>query len=53
MNSITDAALATFVQPLSQAGRLLQLTTPQGQELFALRAHARNSWAGCLATRLT
>lgn len=41
MNSITDAALATFVQPLSQAGRLLQLTTPQGQELFALRAHAR------------
>ncbi|CAI8936027.1 type VI secretion system secreted protein VgrG [Pseudomonas sp. IT-P74] len=41
MNSITDTALASFVQPLSQAGRLLQLTTPQGQELFALRAHAR------------
>ena len=41
MNSIADTALASFVPPLSQAERLLQLTTPEGQELFALRAHAQ------------
>ncbi|WP_122381903.1 type VI secretion system Vgr family protein, partial [Pseudomonas savastanoi] len=39
MNSILDAAINTFSGPLSQAGRLLELNTPQGQELFALRAH--------------
>ena len=41
MNSITDTAWVSFAQPLSQTGRLLQLTTPQGQDLFALRAHAQ------------
>jgi type VI secretion system secreted protein VgrG len=41
VNSIADTALASFVPPLSQAERLLQLTTPEGQELFALRAHAQ------------
>lgn len=40
MNSILDAAMNAFSGPLSQAGRLLELNTPQGQELFALRAHA-------------
>lgn len=41
MNSITDIALASVDPSLSQAGRLLQITTPQGQELYALRAHAQ------------
>ena len=41
MDSITDTVTAPYGQPLSQAERLLQLTTPQGQELFALRAHAQ------------
>jgi type VI secretion system secreted protein VgrG len=41
VNSITDTVTTPFGEPLSQAERLLQLTTPQGQELFALRAHAQ------------
>ncbi|WP_130908470.1 type VI secretion system Vgr family protein [Pseudomonas sp. Sample_16] len=41
MNSISDTAMSSFGHPLSQAERLLQLTTPQGQELFALRAHGQ------------
>ncbi|EGH48605.1 Rhs element Vgr protein, partial [Pseudomonas syringae pv. pisi str. 1704B] len=46
MNSILDAAMNAFSGPLSQAGRLLELNTPQGQELFALRAHAGTGRAG-------
>jgi type VI secretion system secreted protein VgrG len=41
VNLITDTALAAFGQPLDQAERLLHLTTPQGQDIYAWRAHAR------------
>ncbi len=40
MNSILGAATTAYEEPLSQTGRLLELETPQGQALFALRAHA-------------
>lgn len=40
MNSILGAATTAYEEPLSQTGRLLELKTPQGQALFALRAHA-------------
>jgi type VI secretion system secreted protein VgrG len=48
MSSMIDTPAASFSQPLSQEERLLQLTAPVGQELFALRAHAVER-LGCVA----